>query len=244
MGSPLYHLFNPKKLKVSYSTTSNMKKIFAGHNSAVLKNLEDSNTTGDDQCDCAQKGEECPLNGECHLTSLVYKADVEVGNTSKSYIGQTKKTFRERWTGHNSNIRLCKNSTTLSTYIAELKKKGVEPDSIKWSKLKQVQPRRKGEKICRLCNTEKTNIVIEDPEVLLNKRHEIMQRCRHRDDLVLTNDLCTTRPASVVAARRDLLYPPRGEEDEEEGPSISQSTSSQQLARETRGRIVDYKRYF
>ena len=28
MGSPLYHLFNPKKLKVSYSTTSNMKKIY------------------------------------------------------------------------------------------------------------------------------------------------------------------------------------------------------------------------
>ena len=232
-----------------------MKKLFAGHNSVVLKNTEGLNQQEEDHCDCAEKGEECPLDGECHLTSIVYKADVEVGSIVKSYIGQTKNTFRERLSGHNSNIRLGKKNTTLSTYITELKRRGTTPDSIKWSKVKQVQPRRKGEKICRLCNTEKTQIVIGDPDVLLNKRHEIMQRCRHRDNLVLTNDLSSLRPPSVVAARRDMVYPPRGEEDDGGGPSreglrsnpasqSSQSASPSRPDRETRRPRVDYSKYF
>ena len=36
-GKPLYHLFNSKKLKVSYSITPNMKRLIAGHNTQVLR---------------------------------------------------------------------------------------------------------------------------------------------------------------------------------------------------------------
>ena len=61
-------------------------------------------------------------------------------------------------------------------------------DSIKWSKVREVNPRRKGDKICGLCNSEKTHIAVGNPDVLLNRRHEIMQRCRHRDNLVLSNN--------------------------------------------------------
>ena len=35
VGSPLYHLFNPKKLKASYSTVPNMKRLISGHNKRV-----------------------------------------------------------------------------------------------------------------------------------------------------------------------------------------------------------------
>ena len=55
-------------------------------------------------------------------------------------------------------------------------RKGVVEDSIKWSKVKEVNPRRKGDKICVLCNTEKTHIAVGNPDVLLNKRNEI---CRY-----------------------------------------------------------------
>ena len=206
-GSPLYHLFNTKKLKVSYSTTQNMGKIIAGHNSKVLRMLEQTAVEEPISCECDRNMEECPFGGECLKSSLVYKADVIADGNLKSYIGQTQNTFKERLQGHNSNIRLGKKCTTLSTYITDLKKKGVVPDSITWSKVQQVMPRRKGDKICRLCNTEKTHIAIGDPSILLNKRNELMNRCRHKDSLVLTNDLSTVKPPSVVAARRDLVYP-------------------------------------
>ena len=187
-GSPLYHLFNDKKLKVSYSTTANMKRLISNHNARVLNNTEGL-ISRPVHCNCFAKGEVCPLDGECHIQSLVYKADVDAGGEVRSYIGQTANTFRTRWQGHNSNVRRGRKATTLCTHRLELKRKGVVEDSIKWSKLKEVNPRRKGDKICALCNTEKTHIAVGNPDILLNKRNEIMQRCRHRDNLVLSNNL-------------------------------------------------------
>ena len=64
-----------------------------------------------------------------------------------------------------------------------------------------MDPRRKGEKICGLCNTEKTLIAAGDPAILLNKRSEIMERCRHRDSLVLTNNVRSGR-----STRRNFRY--------------------------------------
>ena len=81
-----------------------------------------------------------------------------------------------------------------------------------------------------------------------------MQRCRHRDDLVLTNDLCSVRPPSVVAARRDLIYPQPAEED---GGPVGENSGGTLLDdhppptehplmidRETRRPRVDYRKYF
>ena len=95
----------------------------------------------------------------------------------------------------------------MATYVVDLKRKGVVNneiiDNISWSMIKQIHPRRKGDRLCGLCNTEKTHIAIGDPLVLLNKRTEIMTRCRHRDSLVLTNNLSkhqTRRRENSVSA--------------------------------------------
>ena len=39
-GSPLYHLFNEKKLKVSYSTAPNMLQLIKAHNMKVIQRAE------------------------------------------------------------------------------------------------------------------------------------------------------------------------------------------------------------
>ena len=125
--------------------------------------------------------------------SLVYKAEVKVGSENKMYIGQTTNTFRNRLALHNSDVRTEKNRTGLTTYLIGKKKKGINVDEIKWSKMFEVHPRQKGEKMCNLCNLEKTSIAIADPSISLNKRSEILQRCRHRDKLVLANNLSRHR---------------------------------------------------
>ena len=42
-------------------------------------------------------------------------------------------------------------------------------------------------KKCQLCNMEKTLIACQDQTKALNRRGEIMTRCRHRDKYILTN---------------------------------------------------------
>ena len=153
-----------------------MQRLIAGHNARVLKG---ANAGGLDQndsqsCDCDGGPPACPLGGDCQTSDLVYKADVEIAGVTKSYIGQTTKTFHSRVGTHNSNIRTNRKATSLATYLVNLKQKGVIDNNIiediTWSKIKKIHPRRKGDKICGLCNTEKTNIAIGDPSVLLNKR--------------------------------------------------------------------------
>ena len=41
--------------------------------------------------------------------------------------------------------------------------------------------------MCQLCFTEKAFIVRGDKKLLLNKRSEVFQRCRHRDGHMLAN---------------------------------------------------------
>ena len=40
---------------------------------------------------------------------------------------------------------------------------------------------------CHLCIMEKTHISIADPTLTLNKRNEIIAKCRHRDKVLLKN---------------------------------------------------------
>ena len=172
-----------------------MQKLIAGHNARVLKlsNPGGSSQDGSQGCQCDGGPALCNLGGDCQTENLVYKADIEVGGVKESYIGQTTKTFKQRVGVHNSNIRTNRKATALATYVVDLKYKGVVNndviDKIEWSKIKAIDPRKKGDRLCGLCNTEKTLIAVGDQSVFLNKRKEIMTRCRHRDTLVLTNNL-------------------------------------------------------
>ena len=57
-----------------------------------------------------------------------------------------------------------------------------------WEVLATAKPRKRGDKYCHLCLSEKVHIAKGD-EGMINKRSEIMERCRHRDELMLSNFL-------------------------------------------------------
>ena len=77
----------------------------------------------------------------------------------------------------------------MSTHMVELERRGVVPEKVVWSKVAIVKPKQKGEMCCQLCLSEKTHIAVGG-DGILNKRWEIMARCRHKEKLVLLNDLC------------------------------------------------------
>ena len=69
----LNKIINRQKIKVSYRTTPNMKKIISSHNSKVIRKNE--NPLQEKSCNCRDK-ESCPLEGKCLTDNIIYQATV------------------------------------------------------------------------------------------------------------------------------------------------------------------------
>ena len=233
-GSTLYHLFNTKKLKASYSTGPNMKQLIAGHNRKVILSAEGRERPTSFGCNCLARKEECPLQGECKTPSLVYSAEVKVGQERKFYIGQTANTFKTRFNGHNSDVNCGRARTGYCSHMIDLRRKGITPDSVTWSKVLVVDPRSKGSRMCSLCLSEKVLIATADREISLNERSEVMRRCRHRDKFFLTNSLSNH-------SRRRPVITEETEEVQEEDPGglLEDSEDEEGIGQETEGEDDD-----
>ena len=79
------------------------------------------------------------------------------------------------------------NNTNLSRYIWDLKNKGISYN-IDWSILSYANTYNTINKTCNLCLLEKVYILRHDGAQLINKRNELMNRCRHRDKFLLNKD--------------------------------------------------------
>ena len=173
-GHKLHQIINKNNVKLSYSTTKNIKRILQNHNSKILKKNDERN---EKTCSCpSTKKSTCPLDNQCLSKCIVYKATVE--KTGHFYIGITENDFKKRLTRHKHSFRheADKNSTTLSTHVWNV---GEAPNpKIKWEILKKAQPRRPGAKECQLCLEEKIEILKASKNPLsLNRRSELAQRC-------------------------------------------------------------------
>ena len=156
-----------------------MKTLIHRHNSKVInKNCAD-NQKNTRACNCRKK-EDCPLSGKCLATSLVYAADVTTDNGSMTYIGMTGGEFKTRYSNHKksfSNPRYEKESE-LSKYLWALKR-GNKNFEIKWRIIKHAPVATSSNQQCRLCMEEKLTILNADKSCLLNKRSELIIKCRH-----------------------------------------------------------------
>ena len=174
-GHILHPIINKNNVKLSYSTTKNIKRILQSHNSKILNTRIQEKT--EKMCSCPEtKKDKCPLDNKCLGKSIVYKATVS--KSSKFYIGITEGDFKKRLANHRHSFRheTKRNSTTLSQHIWEINE-NPEPD-IRWEIIKSTQPRRAGAKECQLCLEEKLHILKNNKNSnCLNRRSELAQRC-------------------------------------------------------------------
>ena len=135
-------------------------------------------------CNCRKK-EECPMEGNCLASCLVYKAEVKTSDDKKVYYGSCSGSFKERFSNHKTSFsnKNYKEATKLSKYIWELKSKKKQYE-IAWSIVRKCAPYRPSSKRCDLCLTEKLVIIQARDEGLLNKRSEIANKCRHSNKFV------------------------------------------------------------
>ena len=113
---------------------------------------------------------------------------VTTSDDTKEYIGLTSNTFKQRYTCHKSTFtnKNKAHSTSLSTYIWQLKDQNT-PFTVDWSIMGRAQSYSRKTRNCQLCTLEKTQITLADPSRTLNKRNEIISKCRHRDKWLLKN---------------------------------------------------------
>ena len=109
-------------------------------------------------------------------------------DNTKTYIGLTEGTFKQRFYGHTSSFRHEKQekSTGLSKYIWQ-RKRANEKYSIEWSVLRQAPAYSNITKKCDLCLTEKLMISSAEKKSSLNTRSELVSKCRHENKYLLRN---------------------------------------------------------
>ena len=182
-----HRIFNRNTVKVSYGCMPNVGSIISSHNKSVL---EDKKTLERGTCNCRQQNRmNCPLNGECLTGCIMYEGNVsssEENYTSKDYIGITEPAFKSRFGNHQKdfNNEVYKNSTELSKEVWKIKERGFVPN-VTWKIIRQLPSYNPAAKKCMLCIGEKVEILLRDNENLLNKRSELVSKCRHKNKYML-----------------------------------------------------------
>ena len=118
-SNKLHAIFNINTAKVSYSCAQNMSSMIKSHNKKIIN--EDVKELK--SCNCRVKSE-CPLNGQCQVTDVIYKCTVSSPDKpNKVYLGNAEDDFTKRFYNHRKsfNNESSANDTTLSKYIWELK---------------------------------------------------------------------------------------------------------------------------
>ena len=166
---------------------NNMDQIIKAHNNKITNPSE----TPDKPCNCKIK-QSCPLNGACQATNIVYKAEVidnKDPTNKKTYIGISQPSFKERLSNHKKSFKHKKyeKETELSKYIWRLKETKTK-FNIKWSILRRTSGFSNITSSCNLCTSEKLSICnFKDKKNLLNKRNELISKCRHQNKYLLSN---------------------------------------------------------
>ena len=102
-----YHkIFNRNNVKISYSWMNSMSKIINAHNSKIA-NRE---YTENDQilCNCRNRND-CPLDGKCLSSKIVYFAEVTTETSppippGKTYLGICDTKFKTRYGNHKKSF--------------------------------------------------------------------------------------------------------------------------------------------
>ena len=155
--------------------------MISSHNKRILEKSEDNNML---PCNCRNK-DQCPMDGQCRATSSVYHANIsDIADTNYSfyYVGISQPEVKNRISTHNTSMkyREHEHDTELSKKFWEMKDQGRTP-IIKWKILQLTRPYQNGRLNCDLCLSEKLHIIkLKDSEKLLNKKTELISKCRHK----------------------------------------------------------------
>ena len=163
----------------------NIKSIINTHNKNILTLKE----TQARKCNCLNNNE-CPLSNECQIKNIIYEAKITSTLPNyhpKIYYGTSEGTFKTRYANHKKSFKyeFYRTDTELSNEYWKLKQLNANPVIKFYIKKKCPPTKRKGS--CFLCLNEKLFILEHKGDNLLNKRNELVSKCRHKNKYKLIN---------------------------------------------------------
>ena len=164
-----------------------MKQKIAAHNARVQKTEEDQQLNPG--CNCTGAMGPCPLDGNCLVDSVIYRAEVKDQNSNiQTYTGLTAGTFKKIFYSHmhSFNNRRSEHSTTLSSHVWSLQDRQ-ENFQIDWKVIDRAKKFNPINRRCGLCTKEKYYIIFQPEGASLNERKELFSTCRHRLENLLAN---------------------------------------------------------
>ena len=128
------------------------------------------------------------MGGKCLTPCVVYEATVTETQTGKkeTYTGVTSRPFKRRLYEHRTDMNKEENrtKTALSAHIWNLKDNSIEFQTT-WKLKDRSADYNPVTKKCRICLKEKHHISFKSEGASLNKRTEIFNTCRHKNQKIL-----------------------------------------------------------
>ena len=173
-------IFNRNKIKVSYSCMQNIKSIINNNNMKVLNNV----TETEQSCNC-RNNNNCPPDGKCLTPNIIYEAQItshQLNYKQKIYIGTVETDFKLRFNNHTKSMNLehYENDTELSKEYWKIKHNHFTP-TVTWRVIRKCAPFNTTKRKRYLCLNEKLDIASYKGDNLLNKRSELINKCRHQN---------------------------------------------------------------
>ena len=182
----LHKIFNKNTVNISYSCTRNKKSIINSHNKKVLH--QNRPCSNEQKSHCIKK-ELCPLNVNCQAENIACEATITCNEQTYGeniYIGIGETTSKKRYSNHKRsfNLAVYKNDTELSKEFGKIKRRNSVPE-IKWRILTKCFPLNHSSLRCNLCLNDKLEIALFKGNNILNKRTELIAKCRHVNKNIL-----------------------------------------------------------
>ena len=170
---------------LAYSCTPNVGNIMATLNKKLIYQHDRSSNT--QPCNC-RNTDSCPLSGNCREKNIIYQATVRSSYSTMNYFSLCETDYKTRYYNHTYSFRnrSKRKATELSKFVWECKDAESAP-SIHWKSVCRAPSYKQGNDHCNLCLAEKFAILTADPKTTLNKRTELINKCRHRNKLKLKN---------------------------------------------------------
>ena len=160
---------------------SNIAWVIKSHISKLLG--EDyTSTASNTQCSCRKK-DLCLRNGACRVNNIRHKATVTTKlSDTRVYIGMSENTFKTRFNNHRVSFKHQEHSqnTVLSKYIWDLKDSNAD-FSVGWSIVTRASFYRGNNLTLQFMPDWKALRCIRERSTLLNKRSELITKCRHEN---------------------------------------------------------------
>ena len=164
-----------------------MKNIINMHDKKIINPPKDNIAR---TCNCIRK-HQCPLNEKCLTNNVLYQASIttnEENPKTKIYYGVSETAFKLRYTNHKktlNNVKYRTDAELSNEYWNIISAK--KTSNISWEILGTHKSYNHSSKRCLLCLDEKPAIALHKDDNMLNKRSEIISKCRHRNKYMLAS---------------------------------------------------------